>query len=395
MLRSISSTVGATWSRSWIARRRGAEDGDRPARHQDVAVAGGPQPVDDVAGHPVVVDQQRALGIQQIDVGTAGEAGDVHRPGAPRVDDLPGAYRQRREGPVVATDGGADLAVDDLETQQLGVGTVEAAVGEPGVIDVRQREVKGIDGGVGNPAGPDQAVREVRLELARLGDGQLVAADTRAPAELGKFVGERRIIALDGDEQATGRLDAMRRQPLQQLVFLPAFDRRFEVGGDVAGARVQETVVAARGAGAEVDLVDEDGVDAAQREVAHDPGAGHPAADDQHLRLEGRCRRGCGLLGEDRAHGSQGPVVARAAAVVGCAVGSIAALARRSLPCRRANADPVSRSRPGDPARGSGARSCRGCPATGTSGSRSGRRRSRRRRSGRCPRSGSGSCGRA
>ena len=180
---------------------------------------------------------------------------------------------------------------------------IDAAVEKARVIHVREREVKGIDRRVRHAAGADQTVRQVRLALSCLGNGQLLAGDARAPAELRESLGEPGVVALDGNEQPAGGLDAPRRQPLQELVLLPALDRRLEVGRDVAGARVQQAVIAARRARAQVDLVDEDRADAAQREIAHDPGAGHPAADDQHFGVERRRAGRIGLLAGVCVHG--------------------------------------------------------------------------------------------
>ncbi len=240
------------------------------------------------------VDQQRALRVGERDVGATGEPRDVHRPGAAGVDVQAGAHDDRRTGAVVAAHRGPDRAVGDLEPDELGVRAVDAAGDDAGVVDVRQREVERVDRGIGHAERPGEALRQVRLLPPRFGDRKLVAADPRLRAEVGKPRAERRVVALDGDEQPAGGLDATGGQPLQQLVLLPALDRGLEVGRDVPGSRVQQPVIAPRGSGAQVHLVDEDRVHATKREVAHDARAGDPAADDQHFGVE---RRRAGRVG--------------------------------------------------------------------------------------------------
>jgi hypothetical protein len=156
-------------------------------------------------------------------------------------------------------------------------------------------------GGTGPPShrdavGLDQFVRQLRFERACFGHRQFVAGYGRLAAEPGKALGKPRVVTLDGHEQARRGIDAQRRQLLEQAVLLPALDGGFEIGGDVAGARVQQAVVAARCASAQVDLVDQHAVDATQCEVAHDARAGDAAADDQDLGVQmGRGAGGAGV----------------------------------------------------------------------------------------------------
>ena len=100
----------------------------------------------------------------------AGQAGDVHGPGAAGVDDLARADLQGLLGTPVAADRGADDAVADVERQQFGVRAVDAAIQVARMVHVGQRQVEGVDGGVGHAVDLEQAIRQLRLECAGLSD---------------------------------------------------------------------------------------------------------------------------------------------------------------------------------------------------------------------------------
>ncbi len=91
----------------------GAEQRDGAAGHQDVAVARRTQAIDHVVADALVMDQDRALGITQLDVAAAGQAGDVHRPGPAGIDVLAGADRGPRAAAWVAAKRGPNFAAGD------------------------------------------------------------------------------------------------------------------------------------------------------------------------------------------------------------------------------------------------------------------------------------------
>ena len=96
------------------------------------------------------------------------------------------------------------------------------------------------------------------------------------------------VVALHGDEIATGVLNRLRRHPLEDVALGAAFHRRAGVARHVARAAVQQTMVAPRSAGVDVVLLDQNAVNAAQREVARQRRTRDAAANDQDLSLDDR-----------------------------------------------------------------------------------------------------------
>src|SRR5438094_895772 len=87
--------------------------------------------------------------------------------------------------------------------------------------------------------------------------------------------------------------------PAQDAPFLDALDGGLLVVDAVPAARVQQPVRASRGARGEVAFLDQDRIDAAQRQVAKHPGARRPTPDDdnaragvRHSRERGKDQRG-------------------------------------------------------------------------------------------------------
>jgi hypothetical protein len=93
---------------------------------------------------------------------------------------------------------------------------------------------------------------------------------------------------LHRDEVAAGVLDRLRGHALEDAALGAALHRRIAVAGDVAGAAVKQAMIAPRGTGVDVVLLDEDAVDAAQGEVTGQRRARDAASDDQDLGLDGR-----------------------------------------------------------------------------------------------------------
>ena len=292
------------------AQRGGAENRDGATGHEDVAVTGASQAVDDMVGEALVTDQQGAFRIEKMDVGATGKAGDVHRPGATGVDHLPRADGQHSLPGKVAAQGALDSITSAGKRHHLGLGKVAAADQDPGVLDVIEGQAKGIDGGIWHPVGVNQFGREMGFQLSRLGRGQGLTGDAGLIAPFREVADELLVITLHRHEQAATFLDAMSRQLFEQDPFAAAFDRRMEIVGDVTGTGVKQAVVAARGSGAEVALVDKDGGDPAQGKIAHDPSSADPAANDQYLGFESggtflgwQWEGGCGHGGKPRVIG--------------------------------------------------------------------------------------------
>ena len=115
--------------------------------------------------------------------------------------------------------------------------------------------------------------------ISSAGRSAVAAALEEAVAVGGVVVGR-------GDEQPAGVLDAVGDHPAQDRVLGHALLGRHRVLDHVAAARVQQAVEAPARALGEVGAVDEHDVEAAQRGVPGDAGAGGAAADHQHLGLK-------------------------------------------------------------------------------------------------------------
>ena len=116
-----------------------------------------------------------------------------------------------------------------------------------------------------------------------VGDVHRARGDARALAVRREVGDVALVVAGHGDEIAAGVLDRLRRHALEDVALGAALHRRLAVAGHVAGAAVEQAVIAPRGAGVDVVLLDQDAVDAAQREVARQRRARDAAADDQDL----------------------------------------------------------------------------------------------------------------
>ena len=138
---------------------------------------------------------------------------------------------------------------------------------------VRDRE-RALDAGV-----------QPRLAPQRLGDGDLLGRQRGPAAALEELVAVGRVVVGRGDEQPAGVLDAVRDDPAQDRVLGHALLGRDRVLDHVAPAGVQQAVEAPARALGEVGAVDEHDVEAAQRGVPGDAGAGRAAADHQDIGL--------------------------------------------------------------------------------------------------------------
>ena len=77
-------------------------------------------------------------------------------------------------------------------------------------------------------------------------------------------------------------------QFFQQQIFPVAFGGGRRVGGDVAGAAMQQAVIAARGAGIEVLLFSQYAFNTPQGQIAGQAGTGDTSADNEYLSFQSR-----------------------------------------------------------------------------------------------------------
>ncbi len=75
-------------------------------------------------------------------------------------------------------------------------------------------------------------------------------------------------------------------QSFQQQIFTSAFGGGGRIGRDVAGAAVQQAVVAARGAGIDVLFFNQHAVNPAQGQIPGQAGSGNAAADNEYLGIQ-------------------------------------------------------------------------------------------------------------
>ena len=230
--------------------------------------------------------QQRSLGIVHFDR-RPGEQRHLARPGSRRVHDLrrldprffpagERAHQHRANPPAVALE--ADDAAAPHQARAQTARMRHAFQGEAERVDRRVRHLEH----------RDRALGQRRFQRACRGDLHRARADSGAgtvPREIGDVAF---VVTLHGDKVAAGVLYRLHRNALEDLALGAALHRRFTVAGDVAGAAVEQSVIAPRGAGVDIVLLDQDAVDAAQREVAGQRRARDAAADDQDLGLDGR-----------------------------------------------------------------------------------------------------------
>ena len=225
----------------------------------------------------------------------AGELAELVHPRAGRVDDDPRAERRDAPGQEVARANAGDPALrvaDDLGD----LGVVEGPRAQPARREnVLEAEPLGIDEQIVEVvAGAAEVARpERRLERERVDRGQYAIA-LPVPAR------RQPVVELQSDahlDEAARRLPVDRhqerqrphevgRQPAQRLALAERFAHQREVEQlEIAQAAVDQLRRLGRRGRREVALLDQRRRHAAQGEIARDPGAGHAAADDDHVVL--------------------------------------------------------------------------------------------------------------
>ena len=118
------------------------------------------------------------------------------------------------------------------------------------------------------------------------------------PARLEELLLVLDVLVADRHEQAVILLERSRAYPPQDLVLGDALDRGGTVGRGVAGAAVEQAMMAPRGSGSDLAPLDEGHAQAAERQIVGQSAAGAAAADDQDVR-----RRGSGSPGLEQRSG--------------------------------------------------------------------------------------------
>ena len=233
------------------------DDADRVAGDKDVGIGRLTTAVDDVVVYPVREDQQGSLGRIHPHV-YARQLRYMMTPDSAGVDDDRGVEIFRHAcGQVAGMDARDGIAFPD-ESRDFGMEPDLAAV-EFGIQHIGCAQTEGVYAAVRHADGPDQVGIHGRFDPAgHIGiDDFGTDAGSLAGFHESLLVGQ--VIFRQGDEKAVRLVDAVGGYPPQDLVFLDAFFRGFGIVYGVAGARVQQAVVAAGGAGGDVGPFDEQG----------------------------------------------------------------------------------------------------------------------------------------
>ena len=165
------------------------------------------------------------------------------------------------------------------QPQHLAVGEDAGAVFF-GIQDVCGGQAEGINGAIRHMNGAYHRRIGVGFEAQRLAGIQLAGVDTGQGTGIHKGTLEMDVIFRQGEEEAAGRLHAVAGDPLEDAVLLNALAGGLRIRHRVAGARMEQAVVAPRGACGYVIPLQQYAVDAAQGAIAHDAGPGSAAAYD-------------------------------------------------------------------------------------------------------------------
>ena len=279
-------------------RRGGPENRYAQPGHDDVAVARLVAAIDRRVRQPPGEHHHRSLDRHHLDLHPE-EARHQPGPGAGRVDhrlagDRSFVVRLR----IADADTGQAIPVAK-ETDDFGVGHHPGAPAARR-FHVSHHQVEGVEVAVlRNPEDRTHMFRKSRLAPARLIERNPLAGDAGAAAALDEPRLPLVVFLSHRNEIAAGVLDRAARNPAQDAPFLDALDGGLLVVDAVPAARVQQPVRASRGARGEVAFLDQDGIDAAQRQVAKHPGARRPTPDDdnaragvRHSRERGKDQRG-------------------------------------------------------------------------------------------------------
>ena len=153
----------------------------------------------------------------------------------------------------------------------------------PGIVDVFHGEFKGIDAGVVDLEGGHGFFRDLGFQFLGFGHGQCFIRNARFFTIAGKIGHVIFIIPFNGHKDAPGVFHAMGGGALDDFKLVPAFHGGLGIGTDVACARMEQPVVAARCPGVQVLFFHQDHVESTLCKIPEDTGSGYPAAYDQYI----------------------------------------------------------------------------------------------------------------
>ena len=235
-----------------------ADDAHGVVGHEDVAVGGPHAAVDDRLAQPVVHGDHDAGAGDDVDAVAVRHGGDLSGPGAAAVEDEPAFDAHVLAPALVMDDDGADaLALtfdggDAVVSQDLRPVRLRGANRSPGHLPAIDRAVLDLEGAL-------DARVQAGFATQRLGDGDFCGGHLCSRCAGQELIRVFLIVLGGHDEEASGGLDGVGVDALDDLVFFGALGGRLRIGRNVAAARVEQTVEATGGSLSDVRPVDEDG----------------------------------------------------------------------------------------------------------------------------------------
>jgi hypothetical protein len=240
------------------------------------------QPVDDQVAQPALKGQQHPGG--RLDgYGRPGHGGQALAPGAGGVDHQIRLQDVLPTGHVVVGDHPGDPPTGGQQAGDLGERL------QPGAAQLRggekaQRQAHRVHGRVRHPHRRLERRVQARLQSERLGGRQLPGGDAAGGAAGQEPRQVVHVLIGEGDEQPAVLLKRPGGDPAQDLVLGDALHRRLRVVDGIAGARVQQPVVAAGGPRGQLAPLGQRDPQPPQHQIMGQGTSGAAPTDDDHLR---------------------------------------------------------------------------------------------------------------
>ena len=235
-----------------------ADDAHGVVGHEDVAVGRPHAAVNDRMAQSVVHRDHDAGARDDVDAVAVGHSGNLSGPGAAAVEDEAAFDAHVFPSALIVDDDGADALT-------LAFDGGDAVVGQ----DLRPVRLRGADRSPGHLPSVDRTVLnfegaldarvQARFTAQRLGDGDFGGGHLCSRCAGQELVRVLFIILGGHDEEASGGLDGVGVDALDDLVFFGTLGGRLGIRRNVAAARVEQTVEATGGSLSDVRPVDEDG----------------------------------------------------------------------------------------------------------------------------------------
>ena len=235
-----------------------ADDAHGVVGHEDVTVGGPHAAVQDRLAQSVVHGDHNACARDDVDAVTIRHGGDLSGPGAAAVQDKAAFNAHVLAAAFIVDDDGADtLALtfdggDAVVGQYLRPVCLCGANRSPGHLPAINRSVLDLEGAL-------DARVQAGFATQRLGDGDFGGGHLCSRCTGQELIRVLFIVLGGHNKEASGGLDGVGVDPLDDLVVFGALGGRLRIGRTVSAARVEQTVEATGGSLSDVRPVDEDG----------------------------------------------------------------------------------------------------------------------------------------